>query len=150
MIPEGAVTFITADNKIFIAGGAISRNIFEVDEYEQKLINRAQFPSCAHDRSAFGHCVIKNIWYVVSGLYDQDFTKEPTPMCHVLNLNGFVWTELPPVINAGVGCTLVTFNEDIILKFGGVDSQGKPINIIEQLTPQCWKVIPYTLDRYYN
>ena len=78
MIPEGAVTVVTDFDKIYIAGGTIQKNFYELDQTEEKLIVKSQLPHCTHDRSAFGHCLMRNHtqWVIASGCGDRETNKE--------------------------------------------------------------------------
>jgi hypothetical protein len=70
---------------------------------------------------------------VATGQCDHEVNKEPVPYASMLNLTNFVWTDLPPENKPGTGCTLIAFNDELVFKFGGVDSHGRPINCIEKL-----------------
>ena len=71
-------------------------------------------------RQGFGLASVGNNIYVVGGSFNEN-ESQGTNHFERMDISSSKWSLLTHAIHKSTGCTLVSFNENFLIKFGGLD-----------------------------
>ena len=120
-VPNFHKSIITPQGDIYLTGGSISDNTGRKSNgnfiYDWSANTLRGLPNMINGRSSHGMCYLNGAIFVVGGfLNGQTFTTK----CEKFNVQGKNWKQIANLNYNSVACSVTSFNQKYLFKFGGL------------------------------
>lgn len=143
-IPNFHKSIITPQGEIFLTGGSISDNSGRKSNgsfiYDWNSNTMRGLPNMINGRSSHAICYLNGFIFVIGGfLNGQTFTTK----CEKYSIQGRNWKQISSLNYNSVACSVTTFNQKYLFKFGGLIDGLLINNYIERydVAHDIWIVI---------